>query len=75
MAGAAARPSPTSRTFGCAYIPTICFCGACVWELRNKLMAYDAAYVALADALNAPLLTRDRRLAAPAGHHARIALV
>ena len=44
-------------------------------DLRNNLTAYDAVYVALAEALNAPLLTRDQRLAAAAGHHARIELV
>ena len=46
-----------------------------IWELRNNLTAYDAAYVALAEALDTPLLTRDRRLAAAAGHHAQIELV
>jgi predicted nucleic acid-binding protein len=46
-----------------------------VWELRNNLTAYDAAYVALAEMLSAPLLTRDQRLAASAGHRARIELV
>jgi predicted nucleic acid-binding protein len=46
-----------------------------VWELRNNLTAYDAVYVALAEALGAPLLTRDRRLAAASGHRARIELV
>ena len=46
-----------------------------VWELRNNLTAYDAVYVALAEALDAPLLTRDRRLAGAAGHHARVELV
>ncbi|MGQ0685633.1 type II toxin-antitoxin system VapC family toxin [Bradyrhizobium sp.] len=46
-----------------------------IWELRNNLTAYDAAYVALAEALDAPLLTRDRRLAAAAGHRAQIELV
>lgn len=46
-----------------------------VWDLRNNLTAYDAVYVALAEALDAPLLTRDQRLAAAAGHHARIELV
>jgi predicted nucleic acid-binding protein len=45
-----------------------------IWELRNNLTAYDAAYVALAEALDAPLLTRDKRLAAAAGHHAQIEL-
>ena len=46
-----------------------------IWELRNNLTAYDAAYVALAEALDAPLLTRDRRLAGAAGHRALIELV
>ena len=46
-----------------------------VWDLRNNLTAYDAVYVALAEALNAPLLTRDQRLAAAAGHHVRVELV
>jgi predicted nucleic acid-binding protein len=46
-----------------------------VWDLRNNLTAYDAVYVALAEALDAPLLTRDQRLAAAPGHHARIELV
>lgn len=45
-----------------------------VWELRRNLTAYDATYVALAEALEAPLLTRDRRLARAAGRHARIEL-
>lgn len=43
-----------------------------VWELRANLTAYDAAYVALAEALDVPLLTRDRRLARAGGHVARI---
>jgi len=46
-----------------------------VWELRNNLTAYDAIYVALAESLDAPLLTRDHRLANAAGHDARIELV
>ena len=46
-----------------------------VWELRNNLTAYDAVYVALAEALDAPLLTRDQRLAAAPGHHAKVELV
>jgi predicted nucleic acid-binding protein len=43
-----------------------------IWSLRNNLTAYDAAYVALAEALDAPLLTRDRRLAAASGHRATV---
>lgn len=34
-----------------------------MWELHPTLTPYDAAYVALAEALSAPLLTADRRLA------------
>jgi predicted nucleic acid-binding protein len=45
-----------------------------IWELRSNLTAYDAAYVALAEALDAPLLTRDQRLAAAPGHGARVEL-
>jgi predicted nucleic acid-binding protein len=46
-----------------------------VWDLRNNLTAYDATYVALAEVLDAPLLTRDHRLATAAEHHARVELV
>lgn len=45
-----------------------------MWELRHVLSAYDAAYIALAEALDAPVLTRDRRLAAAAGHHGQVEL-
>lgn len=34
-----------------------------VWELRTSVTAYDASYVALAELLDAPLLTLDTRLA------------
>jgi predicted nucleic acid-binding protein len=43
-----------------------------VWDLRNNLSAYDGIYVALAEALDAPLLTRDQRLAAAAGHFVQV---
>lgn len=43
-----------------------------VWRLRQNLSAYDAAYVALAEKLQAPLITRDRRMAAAPGHAARV---
>jgi predicted nucleic acid-binding protein len=46
-----------------------------VWALRHNFTAYDAVYVALAEALDAVLLTRDHRLADAAGHRARVALV
>jgi len=38
-----------------------------VWQLRDNLTAYDASYVALAEALDAVLLTADRRLAKAVG--------
>jgi len=38
-----------------------------VWELRNNVSPYDAWYVALAESLEVPLLTLDRRLAAASG--------
>ncbi len=46
-----------------------------IWRLRSNLTAYDATYVALALALDAPLLTLDRRLAAAAAHGATIELI
>jgi predicted nucleic acid-binding protein len=45
-----------------------------VWQLRRNLSAYDATFVALAEALNAPLVTCDARLAAAPGHTASIEL-
>ena len=46
------------------------------FQLRNNFSAYDALYVALAEFLDAPLLTRDRRLAAPSkAHKARIEVI
>lgn len=42
------------------------------FALRHNLSAYDAAYVALAEALECPLLTRDGRIAKASGHHAAI---
>jgi len=43
-----------------------------VWTLRENLTAYDAAYVALAEVLEATLLTRDGRIARAPGHAARV---
>lgn len=45
-----------------------------IWELRHNVNAYDAAYVALAESLDAPLVTSDARLAGSTGHRARIEL-
>ena len=46
-----------------------------IWDLRHNLTAYDAAFVALAEALDAPLLTCDGKLAAAPGHGADRALL
>lgn len=45
------------------------------WELRENVTTYDAAYVALAEALDATLLTGDRRLAHAAGPTCTIELL
>jgi predicted nucleic acid-binding protein len=45
-----------------------------IWQYRHTLSAYDAAYVVLAEALGATLITRDARLAAAHGHSAKIEL-
>lgn len=43
-----------------------------VWALRHNVTAYDAAYLALAEALEAPLVSCDGRLASAPGHSARV---
>lgn len=43
-----------------------------MWSLRHNITSYDAGYVALAESLGYPLITRDRRLAQSSGHAARI---
>jgi len=45
------------------------------WELRATLTAYDAVYVALAELLDAPLLTCDGRIAAASDHYANVEVV
>lgn len=46
-----------------------------IWELRATLTAYDAAYVALAELLDARLLTCDGKIASASGHHAIVDVV
>ena len=46
-----------------------------VWEMRANVTPYDAIYLALAEVLDAPLLTFDRRLAAAPGHGALVELL
>jgi predicted nucleic acid-binding protein len=44
------------------------------WELRHNLTVYDGVYVALAEFLEAPLVTCDTRLGGVPGHDAEIEL-
>ncbi|MBX3313298.1 MAG: type II toxin-antitoxin system VapC family toxin [Actinobacteria bacterium] len=46
-----------------------------VWELRGNLSAYDATYVSLAEALDAPLVTADGRLARAPGPRCVVTVV
>lgn len=45
-----------------------------VWQLRESVTVFDAAYVVLSEALDAPLLTSDGALARSSGHRAAIEL-
>jgi predicted nucleic acid-binding protein len=46
-----------------------------IWALRHSVTAYDGAYIALAEGLDAPLLTCDAKLARAHGHGARMELI
>jgi predicted nucleic acid-binding protein len=45
------------------------------WELRENVAAYDAMYLALAEALDAPLVTCDGPLGAAPGHATRVEVI
>jgi predicted nucleic acid-binding protein len=45
------------------------------WKLRDNISTYDAMYVALAEAIEAPIVTCDSPLAKAPGHRARIEVV
>lgn len=45
------------------------------WRLRETLTAYDAMYVVLAEALDAPIVTCDAPLARAPGHRARVEVI
>ena len=46
-----------------------------MWELRDNVTAYDAAYVALAERLEGPLITCDAKLSAASGTRCRVDLI
>jgi len=61
------QDTPMTRYPHFVFIPRI-------WQLRHNVSAYDAAYVALAEELEATLLTRDSRLASVSGLTADVEL-
>ncbi len=52
----------------CAHTPLL----SRIWELRHNFTAYDAAYIALAEATNSVLYTSDEKMCR--GHRARVVL-
>ncbi|WP_144880797.1 type II toxin-antitoxin system VapC family toxin [Microbacterium paraoxydans] len=46
-----------------------------IWSLREDVSAYDAGYVALAEALDVPLLTADHRLAKTAARYCDVVVL
>jgi predicted nucleic acid-binding protein len=70
----AERAIATWARLGMRRVPVVGVLGR-VWELRENLSAYDATYVALAEALDAPLLTADARLARAPGATCPITVV
>ena len=64
-------PAPYQAVSDLVQLPVAVFpfepLGDRVWELHTTVTAYDAVYVALAEVLDAPLWTLDRRLAAAPG--------
>jgi predicted nucleic acid-binding protein len=46
-----------------------------IWELRDNISAYDATYVAVAEALDAPLVTADDRLAGATGPRCTVTVI
>ena len=45
------------------------------FALHHNITVYDGLYVALAEALRAPLVTRDRALASVPGHRAKVVVI
>jgi len=45
-----------------------------IWRLKQSLSVFDATYIALAEALDVPLITADTALVRTPGHRARVEL-
>lgn len=79
LAGRLSRVEATMALDGAASLPTELWpmgvYSARVWELADSLTSYDASYVALAEFLNATLVTADRRLVRAPGIACEAALV
>lgn len=43
-----------------------------MWDMRENITTYDASYVALAEALDVPLMTADQRLARAASRYCEV---
>jgi predicted nucleic acid-binding protein len=72
--GHALQALATAERLGLRRHPSRCLWPR-AWELRTNLSAYDALYVALAERLNAPLLTADARLARAPGLRCSVELL
>ncbi len=68
------RALDTWRRLGMTRHPTISLLER-IWQLRDNLSAYDASYVALAEALGCSLLTADRRLSMAPGIECAVTVV
>jgi predicted nucleic acid-binding protein len=71
------RGSEAIRTLGEFVIDTVDIAPllARIWQLRHNLSAYDAGYVAVAEALACPLVTGDRRLRDATGLRCQVHLI
>jgi predicted nucleic acid-binding protein len=70
-AGAAMTDLDVLRVQSVPHRPLLARC----WELRENVTVYDAVYIALAEILDVPLLTADRRLANAPGTRCAFELV
>jgi predicted nucleic acid-binding protein len=70
-----ANDDSTIDIYPSAYILVKLYSALKRFAVRKNLTAYDAVYVALAEALGASLVTCDANIAAAPGHHAQIDVI